>query len=64
MDELTKLKKKANKIINKADEIGYAFSDLDLGAISSIGRTEKGDNLNFLAIQHLERLYNRLFKTK
>jgi hypothetical protein len=55
--EFNRLTKKVTRVLNKDLEL----SDLDISAIKNISKAKNMDEVNFLAFQHFERLYSRLF---
>lgn len=61
-NELKLLRRKVSKLVAKCDRIGYKYSDIDLGAIRSISKAESYSEVNWLALQHFEHLYAKVFK--
>lgn len=58
-EEFKQLKRRTTKMINKADNKGFEFTDLEVSAISRVGHAESMKDLSWLVIQQMERIFDK-----
>jgi hypothetical protein len=58
--ELSAIKKRVARLLNKTEKSGYELSDIDIAAIKNISNSKCMGEVNFMALQHFDRLYLRV----
>ncbi|MCY7902078.1 hypothetical protein [Bacillus inaquosorum] len=57
--ELCRLKKKVDRLIEKCDENGVEFSNIEIGTISRIGHAKIMEELDCSVLHSIDSIFNR-----
>ncbi|MCM3443967.1 hypothetical protein [Metabacillus halosaccharovorans] len=57
--DFARLKRRTSKLINKCDEKGVEFTDIEVSAISRVGHAESIKDLSWLVIDQIERIFDK-----
>jgi len=57
--ELLQLNERVTRLLRKCENKGHILSSLDISAITNISNAKTIKDVNYLAIQHFERLSER-----
>lgn len=57
--EFTRLKRKTQKLIQKCDEKGIEFNDIEVSTISRVGNAESMKDLSWLVLYMMEGFFEK-----
>ncbi|MCI3198100.1 hypothetical protein GXP75_21065 [Bacillus sp. HU-1818] len=57
--EFSRLKRKVNRLIEKCDENGTEFNNIEIGAISRIGHAKSMEDLDCSVLHSIDSIFKR-----
>lgn len=57
--DFERLKRRTRKLVDKVDNKGLEFTDIEVSAISIVGHAESMRDMSWVVVQQMERIFDK-----